>query len=87
MIRFINLTGQIHLDNDLEFAWYDTIKSEFVEISGCQTWDSWEEFKTDLVMYMVEGRTPEKMQDEMLARFLRLFPRETQTSPAQSEQS
>ena len=78
MIRFFNLTGQIELDDELQFAWYDTIKSEFLSLDGAQTWDSWKEFQRELVMWMIAGKTPEAMQNEMLTRFRKLFPK-TQT--------
>ena len=48
MIRFINLTGQIFIDDDeLYFAWYDTVTDTFLTFSGIQTWDSWEDFVRD----------------------------------------
>lgn len=31
------------------FAWYDTIRDEFETIAGEQSWDTWDEFKVDLI--------------------------------------
>lgn len=76
MIRFINLTGQICPDDDLEFAWYNTITDRFFEIEDCQTWHSWKEFQTELVMYMLRGKVPETEQNETLLRFRKLFPKQ-----------
>lgn len=48
MIRFIDLTGQIYLDDEEKcFAFFDTVRDKFCEFSGCQQWDSIEEFKND----------------------------------------
>jgi len=46
MIRFIDLKDQI-LEYCPMFAWYDTIADSFLEFSGNQTWESWEEFTND----------------------------------------
>lgn len=50
MIRFIDLRDQI---TDVEeqlvnFAFYDTVKSEFIALHGCQEWTSEEDFLADL---------------------------------------
>lgn len=42
MIRFIDLRGQ---DTDGRFAFYDTVYSSFIEISGDQVWNTWQEFR------------------------------------------
>ncbi len=47
MIRFINLTGQIMLDDAPYFAWYDTVTDTFMTFSGFQTWDCWHDFVED----------------------------------------
>lgn len=48
MLRFIDLTGQIYLDDEEKsFAFFDTVRDKFCEFSGCQQWDSIEEFKND----------------------------------------
>ncbi len=62
MIRFIDLKEQI--TDDFEFAWYDTILDRFLEFSGSQTWDSWNEFERDF------GPT------ENIQRFKNLFPKD-----------
>lgn len=87
MIRYIDLSDQI-VEGFREFAWYDTVKERFLDLDGTQTWNNWKEFQSELVMWMVAGKTPEAMQNEMLMRFRKLFPKPPrQTSPAQSEPS
>lgn len=50
MIRFIDLTGQIYLDDEEKsFAFFDTVRDKFCEFSGCQHWDSIDEFKDDYI--------------------------------------
>lgn len=45
MIRFINLTGQITLDdNDFYFAWYNTINSKFMSFDDQQIFCCWASF-------------------------------------------
>ena len=46
MIRFINLTNQI-IKDEFNFAWYDTVRDEFIKVADSQVWDSWEDFKED----------------------------------------
>jgi len=66
MIRFIDLTGQITLDeDDFYFAWYNTVNGCFISIDDTQIWDSWEEFEKDV---------KENNKDLNLARFKNLFP-------------
>lgn len=63
MIRFINLTGQLTLDeSDPAFAFFDTVTDKFCTFQGFQTWDSIEEFKKDY-----EG--------DDIERFLSLIPK------------
>ena len=48
MIRFIDLTGQIYLDDEEKsFAFFDTVTDKFCEFSGNQYWDNIEDFKSD----------------------------------------
>ena len=49
MLRFIDLGDQIACDDGetREFAFYDTIGSNFVELNTGPTWESWEEFEED----------------------------------------
>jgi|GEM_PF-2334607 len=55
MIRFIDLTGQIYLDdNEGSFAFYDTVRDKFYEFSGCQLWDTIDEFKNDYTGDQIE---------------------------------
>ncbi len=49
MIRFIDLTGQIYLDEDEEspikvFAFFDTVTDKFLSFSGFEKWESIERF-------------------------------------------
>ena len=46
MIRFIDLTDKI-IEGEQMFAWYDTVRDNFLEFCGIQTWDSWEVFLAD----------------------------------------
>ncbi|ROH98267.1 hypothetical protein EGI16_21560 [Chryseobacterium sp. G0240] len=62
MIRFIDLTGQIYLDDEEKsFAFFDTITDKFCEFSGNQYWDNIEDFKNDYTGNEID-------------RFLRLIP-------------
>lgn len=81
MIRFINLTGQIAPDDDLEFAWYNTITDEFMRYSGSVTWSSFEDFEDDLMADIRIACQPKEKSDEILRRFRALYPPK-QTSPA-----
>jgi len=50
MIRFVDLTGQILLDDDEpQFAFFNTIPDMFVEVDGVQNWHSWTEFQSDVM--------------------------------------
>ncbi|HCM34119.1 hypothetical protein [Chryseobacterium sp.] len=50
MIRFIDLTGQIYQDDEEKsFAFFDTVRDQFCEFSGCQRWDTVGEFKDDYI--------------------------------------
>ncbi len=52
MIRFINLTGQILIDDtEPHFAWYDTIHSKFLEFNEGQDWHNWSDFHEDLLAH------------------------------------
>jgi len=89
MIRFINLTGQILIDDDeLHFAWFDTITDEFMVFAGTQDWHSWEEFKQDLLtQYHIIEPTQEEIEkvQKMIDRFKRLY--QFKTSPTNSDPS
>ncbi len=83
MIRFINLTGQILIDDtEPHFAWYDTIHDEFMEFNGSQDWHSWNEFVEDLIIHIKDDRDwSEKIANEVLGRFHKLFqPKTSQTN-------
>lgn len=49
MIVFIDLTGQIYVDDaeQLSFAFFDTVTGKFCEFSDDQCWDSVEDFISD----------------------------------------
>ena len=89
MIRFINLTGQIFIDDDEpHFAWFDTITSRFMTFDDSQDWNTWKEFEQDLRAYLVEHRSStyilgESVEDDnfyfqreirIISRFRRLYP-------------
>lgn len=62
MIRFIDLTGRIYLDDEEKaFAFFDTTTDKFCEFSGNQYWDKLEDFKEDYTGNEID-------------RFLRLMP-------------
>ncbi len=74
MIRFINLTGQIFIDDpQVHFAWYDTVISQFMTICDSQDWHTWKEFEEDLIVHYrclnVKGNI-----DKIITRFKRLYP-------------
>jgi len=70
MIRLINLTGQILIDDDEpHFAWFDTVTNEFIKFNDSQDWHSWREFEEDLLT-VFKG---EKDCKEVISRFKRLF--------------
>ena len=74
MIRFINLTGQILIDDlEVHFAWYDTITDEFMAFCGCQDWNTWEEFEQDLVLHYRRYYAGVGIS-KAVARFKRLYP-------------
>lgn len=71
MIRFINLTGQIQIDDpEPHFAWYDTVINEFRTFNGNQEWNSWKEFEEDFLEYLKEYP---QYKEELTARFKRLY--------------
>lgn len=73
MIRFINLKGQIFLEETFVFAWYDTITDTFQTFNGSQTWDSWDDFVFDCEL---DENFIRKVgsEDTKLRRYLSLFP-------------
>ena len=73
MIRFINLTGQILIDDpEVNFAWFDTITDEFMVFCGCQDWNTWKGFEQDLVLHY--SRLGTKDIQKIISRFRRLYP-------------
>lgn len=68
MIRFIDLTGQI--DDEFQFAWWNTIVDKFLEFDQAQTWYSWEDFEADF-------RHEERgyVHEDYLERLRALFPK------------
>jgi len=85
MIRFINLTGQILIDDDEpHFAWFDTISNKFLILYGNQEWHSWEEFELDLTTYLKTTSN----RDKKIKRFKKLYQfktHPTKTSPSLKE--
>ena len=73
MIRFINLTGQILIDDpEIHFAWFDTVTDEFITFCGCQDWNTWKEFKQDLMLH--HSKLGTKDIQKIISRFQRLYP-------------
>jgi len=100
MIRFINLTSQILIDDDeLHFAWFDTVIDEFMTFNSSQEWHTWNEFVDDLTIYLKEHRAKgsppiddkfhEKRNAEILERFRRLyqFDKAVRSRPTNSDPS
>lgn len=50
MIRFVDIGDQITLDGTKQFAWYDTVRDEWLQFGDNQAWDSWKEFEEDFRM-------------------------------------
>ena len=74
MIIFINLTGQILIDdNEPNFAWYDTIKDEFMIFNGNQDWESWKDFKDDLRQYLNSQQATLFARQTIISRFEKLY--------------
>lgn len=46
MIRFIDIGEQILEGTD--FAWYDTIRCEFITVDGARVWGTWKGFAASL---------------------------------------
>ena len=68
MIRFIDIGEQI-LKDATDFAWYDTIRCEFITLGGTSVWETWDEFATDFTDF------PPDNSEFTYARFERLFKR------------
>lgn len=80
MIRFIDLSDQI-IDGEKEFAFYDTVIDTFKIFSGCQTWDTIEDFKNDYVGEELErylNKIPEDFFEENYQKTTVKFILETQ---------
>ena len=93
MIRFINLTGQILLDDpEPHFAWYDTVTDEFMTFAGAQEWNTWNDFVDDLTIELRRDSLLNTVSRcKILLCFQRLFPPKifknhpTKTSPSSKE--
>ena len=84
MIRFINLTGQIFIDDDEpHFAWFNTITSEFVKFNSSQDWHTWKEFKEDFLTDLKVLQYSFYDVQEELRRFKKLY--QFKTSPTDSD--
>ena len=74
MIRFINLTGQIFIDDpEVHFAWYDTIISQFMVFDYSQDWHTWKEFEQDLKVHYRKYYAGKGISEE-ITRFRNLYP-------------
>lgn len=68
MIRFLDLSEAINNDpEDLQFAWYDTIKDEILSFNGENNWTGWNDFEKDFLNNIHRFR-------KQLPRFKKLFP-------------
>lgn len=74
MIRFIDLRGQIYLDDEEPkaeqepvFAFYDTVMDQFVGWDQCFVWDSIEDFRADFCFFG-------GWRNDFLSRYLVLLP-------------
>lgn len=88
MIRFIEIGRQIFplpLDDDEpinQFAWFDTITDTFMEFSGDQVWETWEEFEESFKCEefpsdrVLPGEFDIWGVKEYLERFKGLYPKE-----------
>ena len=89
MIRFINLTGQIFIDDpELHFAWFDTIIDQFMRFNCSQEWNTWEEFKGDLLQHCHDHNMSPEVTARCLLRFEKLFQfknHPTNSSPSSKE--
>ena len=74
MIRFIDLTGQIFLDDDRYFAWFDTVTDTFVNVNGSQFWDNWAEFEHDFREDEKQVLIPNIGYSWSIERFSNLYP-------------
>ena len=74
MIRFINLTGQIFIDDDEpHFAWFDTIVSQFMSFNDSQEWHSWNDFVDDLTIELRRKLISPVEAAKALLRYGKLF--------------
>ena len=74
MIRFINLTGQILIDDpEPHFAWFDTITDEFMVFAGTQEWHTWNDFVDDLTIELRVKLTFPIEAAKVLLRYRKLF--------------
>ncbi len=69
MLRFIDLTGQVFLDDTFCFAWFCTVTDTFLTLDGTQMWMDWQEFEEDWNEEKEEGKYE-------LERFVGLFPKD-----------
>ncbi|KKL25929.1 hypothetical protein LCGC14_2400380 [marine sediment metagenome] len=73
MIRFINLTGQIFIDDpEPHFAWFTTITDEFLEFNGSYEWNTWEECKEDVRAHCLKNNMGSDDTNKYIERLKRL---------------
>lgn len=78
MIRFIDLGDQI-LEGQRQFAWWDTVTDTFLQFSGNQTWQNWDDFRVDYLFSFPKGEqivSGETYEPNEILRFKRLFLKE-----------
>jgi len=76
MKRFIDLGHQLYLypgEDTWAFAWYDTIYDKFEQFGGNYTWNSWNEFESDL--WQKNKHAPLDSIEFLIQRYKNLYPK------------
>lgn len=77
MIRFVNLTGQLTLEDDeFYFAWFDTVTDRFLSFYGEQVFSSWDNFREAFLDHLRDKSPIHDHRD--LSRFYGLYSRNRQ---------
>ncbi len=66
MIRFVDMTDALELDDGQAFAWFDTVTDTFLVFAGEQVWHEWDEF--------ADAWWDEPSDTHRIERFWGLFP-------------
>ena len=65
MIRYVDMTDALELEDGPAFAWFDTVTDKFISFDTVQIWYDWSDFVAD---WETEPQRP-------LDRFKGLFPK------------